>query len=198
MKIAIYGGSFNPIHNGHLNVIKSTLLSLSPDKLFVMPVGNPPHKSEDELIDSKERIKMAMIATKAFENVFVSNYEASKAEKSYTFETLEYFKTLYPDDQLYFLLGSDRLNIFLNWRGADKIMSMCELVGVCRSKGDYDVAKKAMEDIIRAGGRCRLINCEPVEASSTEIRKMIAMGKRPVGFVPKEVTDHIFEKGLYR
>ncbi|MCD7824297.1 MAG: nicotinate-nucleotide adenylyltransferase [Oscillospiraceae bacterium] len=197
MKIAIFGGTFNPIHNGHLNAIENVQKALSPDKLILMPTHIPPHKAVKDLASDEARLEMCRIVASLYENVIVSDFELKSAGKSYTVTTMEHLKSVYPGDDLYFVMGSDMLNTFLTWYQPERIMELCTLVCVCRSEADKKQAVVKAEEIRTCGGRCILIDCEAVEASSTEIRADLIAYNSSFGRIPDSVEHYISENGLY-
>ncbi|MCD7784606.1 MAG: nicotinate-nucleotide adenylyltransferase [Oscillospiraceae bacterium] len=197
MKIAIFGGTFNPIHNGHLNVIENVLKELSPDKLILMPTHIPPHKAVKDLASDEARLEMCRLVANLYNKVEVSDFELKSEGKSYTVTTMEYLKSLYPDDDLYFVMGSDMLNTFLTWVKPDRIMELCTLVCVCRSEKDRKQSEAKAEEIREHGGRCILVDCEAVEASSTEIRADLIAYNTSFGRIPENVERYILRNGLY-
>lgn len=196
MKTVIFGGTFNPVHNGHLNVIRSVINELSPERFIVMPTGIPPHKQASDLASDSDRLEMLKLAVADLPEVIISDYEIQKGGRSYTYETLGHLRAVYPDDDLYFVMGTDMLSTFLSWRNPDVIMSLATLVGISRDDGDAELIRFSAERIIEAGGRCILINCEPYEASSTEIRNGIKNGES-CELLPASVYDYIKLRGLY-
>ncbi|MCD7890050.1 MAG: nicotinate-nucleotide adenylyltransferase [Oscillospiraceae bacterium] len=197
MKIAIFGGTFNPIHNGHLNVIDNVLKELNPDKLILMPTHIPPHKAVKDLASDEARLEMCRLVASQYPSVEVSDFEIKSEGKSYTVNTMEHLHSIYPDDELYFVMGSDMLNTFLTWVKPDRIMELCTLVCVCRSESDRKQSEAKAEEIRTCGGRCNLIDCEAVEASSTEIRADLIAYNTSFGRIPESVEHYILENGLY-
>ena len=195
-KIAIYGGTFNPVHNGHIEVVNQVKSQLKCDKVIIVPTLIPPHKTAQELASNEARLEMCRIA---FEDEIteISDFEMQSGGKSYTYLTLQYFKEKYPDDELYFVMGSDMLFTFLKWRNPDIIMSLATLVCICRSDEDVKSAGKYAREIQANGGECILLNCKPVEVSSTEIRAIIASEDSAEGLTSKEVLEYIFANNLY-
>ena len=197
MKIAIFGGTFNPIHNGHLNVIENVQKALNPDRLILMPTHIPPHKAVKDLASDEARLEMCRLVANLYENVEVSDFELKSEGKSYTVTTMEYLRSIYSDDDLYFVMGSDMLGTFLTWYMPERIMELCTLVCVCRSEDDKKQSEAKAEEIRKAGGRCILIDCEAVEASSTEIRADLIAYNTSFGRIPESVEQYILENGLY-
>lgn len=198
MKITVFGGTFNPIHNGHLNIVDAVLSRLCPDKLIIMPTGTPPHKQAQRLVSDDDRLTMLKLAVSDRENVEVSDYEIKKEGKSYTVLTLEHLKELYPDDELYFVMGSDMLSSFLNWYRPERIMELATLVCISRSEEEKQKDKQSAERIASVGGKCILVECEAVEVSSTEVRNLISTDSDISKLVPKSVEEYIIERGLYK
>ncbi|MBQ8623639.1 MAG: nicotinate-nucleotide adenylyltransferase [Oscillospiraceae bacterium] len=197
MKIAVLGGTFNPIHNGHLNIVDAVLQNLNPDKLIIMPTGTPPHKLAQDLVSDEDRLSMLKLAVADRENVTVSDYEMKQEGKSYTVLTMEHLSELYPEDELYFIMGSDMLFTFLKWFMPDRIMQLATLIGICRDEDIRKKDKESAQKIISAGGRCILINCPAVEVSSTEVRQKVKAGEDISTLVPESVAEYIKERGLY-
>lgn len=197
MKIAVFGGTFNPVHLGHLNIVDAVLDSLKPDKLIVMPTGIPPHKKAKDLASDEDRFNMLTLALYGYDKVTVSDYEMKNEGKSYTVLTLEHIHDKFPDDELYFVMGSDMLSSFLNWYKPERIMELATLVGICRSEALREADKESAEKIISAGGRCILIDCPAVEISSTAVRERAKNGEDIKAYLPVAVAEYITEKGLY-
>ncbi|MCD8006800.1 MAG: nicotinate (nicotinamide) nucleotide adenylyltransferase [Oscillospiraceae bacterium] len=197
MRIAIFGGTFNPIHNGHLNVIENVQKTLNPDKLILMPTHIPPHKAVKDLASDEARLEMCRLVAQMYHGVEVSDFELKSEGKSYTVTTMENLHSTYPDDELYFVMGSDMFHTFLTWVKPHRIMELCTLVCVCRSDDDRKRAESDAVEIRLAGGNCILIDCEAVEASSTEIRADVIAYNSTFGQVPENVERYILEKSLY-
>ncbi len=198
MKIAIFGGTFNPIHNGHLNIVDTILTQLCPDKLIIMPTGIPPHKQAQKLVSDHDRLAMLKLSVADKLNTEVSDYEMKKEGKSYTVLTLEYLKELYPNDELYFIMGSDMLSSFLNWYRPERIMELATLVCISRSEEEKLKDKESASRVISAGGRCIHIECAAVEVSSTQVRNIIVNGGEVSSLIPNAVKEYIIERGLYK
>ena len=127
MKTVIFGGTFNPVHMGHIAMIKAAMKKLKPDKLIMMPAHIPPHKQAHNLAPDSARLEMCRIAAKDIPGVSVSDYELKAGGKSYTVNTLESYHAAHPSEQLCFLMGSDMLESFLGWYRADRILELSSL-----------------------------------------------------------------------
>lgn len=197
MKTVIFGGTFNPIHIGHISDIKTALKKLKPDRLIVMPTHIPPHKLPTELASDGDRLEMCRLAVKDIKGCEVSDYEITQGGKSYTVHTMEYFHEINPADELYFLMGSDMLMTFLDWYMPERILELATLVCISRSAMDEGNIRKSAERIRSIGGRVVILDCDPIEISSTDIRSAIAAYGSADGLVPKAAEKYILKKNLY-
>ena len=196
MKTVIFGGTFNPIHNGHLNVVNAVKNSIKPERFILMPTSVPPHKVSCDLADDNHRLEMCRLAINGIDGVAVSDYEMKKEGRSYTVHTLEHFHELYPDDELYFVMGTDMLKTLPSWYNSARIMELATILGISREENDDREVAEYAEKIREAGGRCIILTCEPVEVSSTDIREGIDTEfVKPL--LPKSVYDYIKANNLY-
>lgn len=197
MKTVIFGGTFNPVHMGHIAMIKAAMKKLKPDKLIMMPAHIPPHKRAQNLAPDSVRLEMCRIAAKDIPGVSVSDYELKAGGKSYTVNTLEYYRSKYPNEQLCFLMGSDMLESFLGWYKADRILELASLACVSRSREDSLRIQNSAERIRSAGGRVAIIESDPVDVSSTEARASFLAYGSSGGRVPKPIEKYILKNKLY-
>lgn len=191
MKIGVFGGTFNPPHNGHVRLAKAAADELKLDKLLVIPSCIPPHKIAAKLADGQERLEMCRLAFGCDPRFEVSPMELERGSRSYTVETLRELKALYPDSELYFIVGSDMLESFDKWYLWQEILSLSVLCAASREEG-YS------PDLSRFGKlaeRIKIITLDPLEVSSTQIRNS-ADEVSPELLDPK-VAAYIREHGLY-
>lgn len=199
MKTVIFGGTFNPFHNGHAQLIREVIKTVSPDRFILMPAHIPPHKAHEKLLDDADRLNMCRLAAKEIGlGTEVSDYEIRQGGKSYTVYTLEHIKELYPEDELYFAMGSDMLKSFLGWYRPERIMELATIVCNCRNEHDRRGIAEAKSRIESAGGRCILTSCPALVCSSSDIRRKIELNEPIDDSVPKSVAEYIKERGLYR
>ena len=200
MVIALYGGSFNPPHLGHIDAARVSLEKLNADKLILMPASVPPHKAlAQHSPASSERLEMTKLAAKLIPGAEVSDYEIQKEGRSYTVETLRCLKKEHPEDRLFMLIGEDMFLSLDTWRAPDEIMALATIVALRRKDGDLSVMEaKAEEYKSRYGAKIILIEDEPLEVSSTQIRNMIAEGKDTGDLLPESVLEYIKEHNLYK
>lgn len=191
MKIGVFGGTFNPPHNGHVRLAKAAADELKLDKLLVIPSCIPPHKIAAKLADGQERLEMCRLAFGCDPRFEVSPIELERGSRSYTVETLRELKALYPDSELYFIVGSDMLESFDKWYLWQEILSLSVLCAASREEG-YS------PDLSRFGKlaeRIKIITLDPLEVSSTQIRN--SAGEVSPELLDPKVAAYIREHGLY-
>ncbi len=198
MKLGIYGGTFSPIHMGHVLAAQSFLESLELDRLLIMLTALPPHKSEVLGASAEDRLEMAKRAFKGCdERIIISDFEISRGGKSYTINTLEHFA---PGNELFLLVGSDMFLTLDEWRRAEDIFSLADIV-LKRRENDPEtnilIKCKSDEYRSRFGARIHFIAAPTLEVSSTELRERIAAGGSDDALLPCGVSEYIREKGLY-
>ncbi|MDE7098065.1 MAG: nicotinate (nicotinamide) nucleotide adenylyltransferase, partial [Ruminococcus sp.] len=190
MRIGIYGGSFNPVHNGHINLAVSAVNELKLDKLYFVPSGISPHRSSAEYASGDDRLKMLKLACRVSEKLDVCDYEIRKDGKSYTIYTVEEFRRRFPHDELFLLVGSDMLMIFETWNQFEDILKEVTLAVVSRKSGDIAELEKKAENL-RKYGNIIVCSAEPLEISSTEIRKKIEKNEKLSCYLDENVVQYI-------
>ena len=197
-KTAIFGGTFNPFHLGHLKLMDEVILTVSPDRLIVVPAHIPPHKQSEELMSDSDRLEMCRLAVFGRPGVEVSDFEILKGGKSYTVYTLEHFHKINPEDELYLAMGSDMFISFHKWYRSERMAELATIVCNCRDEADRERISEAKSRIENSGGRCLLTECTPLVCSSTDIRRRLSENKPIDSLVPATVAEYIERKGLYR
>lgn len=198
MRIAIFGGSFDPVHNEHIRVAEEAVRSLRLDKLIVMPAHTPPHKSWERLADDTVRLDGCRLAFAHLEKVEVSDYEIKKGGTSYTFETCRYFRKEYPPAELFWLVGTDMLYNFPTWKNPDDILQNVTLA-VCARDEKQGWLTRAQEDFEkRFSKRFAVVEYNGAPVSSTEVRVLAGAGMPLNGYVPASVENWIYENNLYQ
>ncbi len=197
MKIGIFGGAFNPVHNGHLNIADAFYEDLKLDKMLLIPTANPPHKSGAGLLSGDDRINMLRLAieNKPYE---ISTIEFERNDKSYTYNTLLELKRLYPEADLFLIIGADQIINFEKWYRYSDILDM---VTLCASARESEEEKQIIiKSAQRLGIQDRFYMSDRavLRVSSSEIRDKIKNGSDVSKLLPKKVFDYISEKGLYR
>lgn len=195
-KIGIIGGTFNPIHLAHLYIAYEAKCQLNLDKVIFMPAGSPPHKKNEDILEAPLRYKMVLEAIKKYEDFEISNYEIEKEGFSYTYETLENFKS--EDNILYFITGADCLINIEKWKNPDRIFKTSKLVVFNRPGYDKESLKLQKNEIEKKyNTSINFLDIMDLEISSTMIRDRIKDGKKIDFFIPKEVLDFIIKNNIY-
>ena len=202
MKIGIYGGTFNPIHLGHMEAARFAREYLELDRLYLIPTGIPPHKELDaDAPGAEHRLEMVRLAAEALGGeVRVSDMELRRQGRSYTLETLRQIKGEHPEDRLYLLLGTDMFLTLHQWREPGRIL---ELAGVCafgRTEADGEAVFAPQREFLRKtyqGARIATITVPGlVDVSSTRLRELLARGEGR-DFLPEAVYGYILREKLY-
>ena len=192
-KIGIYGGTFDPPHLGHNEMLLSAKKQLDLDFIIVLPCGDPVHKSD--VTNKQYRYEMCKLAFGDDEGVFVSDYEVEKTEKNYTLPTLRHFAEIYADSELYFIIGSDSLEDFPTWYKPQEIARLATLVVAPRAHHKFAKAREFAEKTY--GAKTVVLKDEPLNVSSTELRYMVQFGLDTSSLLCDGVREYIAKKGLY-
>lgn len=189
MRIGILGGTFNPIHIGHLVLGEEAVETLNLTTLLFVPSYLPPHKDDRNLIKARDRYAMCALAVKSNPRFGVSKAEIARKGTSYSVHTIRAFKKKYGNDsQLFFITGSDSLEELSSWKDLDNILYLCEFV----------IASRPGYPLTKVPPSATVIPITPVDISSTKIRQRIKEGKSIRYLVPEPVRRFIIENKLYR
>lgn len=195
-RIGLYGGTFDPPHNGHVYAAGMFLEKMSLDRLFIMPANIPPHKRISVYDDPRLRLEMCKAAFENIDGVEVSDYEISKKGVSYTVDTLNYLSGC--DREIYMLCGDDMLLSLSSWRRAEEIFSLAHIVCMRRYNTDDEKLRECAESYRKIyGADVYLIDETAVPISSTEIRERLSLGESCESFLPSAVEKYIEKHGLY-
>lgn len=194
-KTAIFGGTFNPVHNEHIALARHAVESLGLDRLIVMPTNIPPHKN-DVPAPAKDRISMLKLAFEKDKNITVSDFEIQNAGKSYTYLTVEHFKSQI-EGELYFIVGGDMLENFKTWKFPSRILNACKLVAVGRQDSTVDFEKERQYFKKEFGKEFIKLDFTGKQQSSTEIRVYNSFGLDISGMTDEKVAKYIKDNGLY-
>jgi nicotinate-nucleotide adenylyltransferase len=219
MRLGILGGTFNPIHYGHLRAAEEARFTINLDKVIFMPSGNPPLKTSD-LIDASHRYAMTRLATASNIGFVVSDIEIRETEKSYTVNTIQMLREIYPEDELFFILGVDAFLDLPNWRQPETLIGMIDFVVVARHGFDLREIMKSpyiaghrtqfasgggtergLQNIDKAsltsGREVIPVQMTSIGISSTEIRSFLKEGKSIKYLLPETVENYIYKHNLY-
>ncbi|MGN1481821.1 nicotinate-nucleotide adenylyltransferase [Porcipelethomonas sp.] len=195
-RIGLFGGSFNPVHNGHVNLAVSVKKKLKLDKVIFIPSGTAPHKSSEEYVSGSDRLEMCRLALEEYDGFEVSDYEINKSGKSYTVYTVRHFKSMFPEDELFLMVGSDMLLSFDTWFEYGEILSNVTLAAVSRNGNDFDELYEMSKKLSKFGDVI-VANDEAITISSSKIRKMIKNNEDISCYLNGKVVKYIILKNLY-
>ena len=184
-RLGIFGGSFDPIHNGHLYIASLAFELLGLEQVVFIPAALPPHK-QALASSGEERFEMAKIATAHDSRFSVSDIELKREGKSYTIDTVKEFKKNYEGHELYLIIGADMANDFKNWYKADELFKLVKPVSVKRSGHEIESSNILTLEI------------PPINVSSTEVRDKVRAEQDISDLVPPDVEKYIIQKGLYK
>lgn len=198
-KTGIYGGTFNPIHLGHVHILEEFIRRLDLERVLLIPAGTPPHKAAKQLASPKDRVEMCRLAAEgmAGARVEVSTMELERPGKSFTSDTLIQLHKLYPEDELYLLMGEDMFLTVDRWHEAEAIFRLAVLCASPRS-GCLEGLRAKQKELEALGAVCRVEDIPFLDISSTQVRELAAAEKRLTGLVPEPVAAYISENHIYK
>jgi nicotinate-nucleotide adenylyltransferase len=199
MKTGVLGGTFDPIHNGHILMAESALSHLNLFEVLFIPAGCPCFKSKKAVTPARHRLRMVKLAIAGKPSFRFSAMEVERAGVTYTVDTIRALKSsLEPQDELFFIMGWDSLKEFHLWHQAAELISLCRLVVVPRAgcpKPDIAELEKEIPGLMQ---HIIMLDSPVIEVSSSDIRQRVKNGMDIRGLVPDAVAEYIAEKGLYR
>lgn len=196
-KIAMFGGSFNPIHNAHISVAAAFIKKLKLDKLIFIPTATPPHKSDDEMLSAEHRLEMCKLAAEGIKKAEVSDIEIKRKGKSYTVDTLKQLKELYPNGELYLITGADMFLTLQDWCSPEEIFSLAAVCTVPRNDADYEVLKAHEKKLNEMGAKTFILDIKRIDISSSKIRNRVFNDKSISEFVDEKVEKYIYANYLF-
>jgi nicotinate-nucleotide adenylyltransferase len=198
-KIGIMGGTFDPIHVGHLVTAEAVRIEYCLDKVLFIPAGDPPHKQGSHVTAAIHRYIMTVMATYSNPHFYVSSIEMDRPGPSYTIDTIRSLVGEYgPDTAIYFITGADAVGDLPTWNDIDNVLDLCEFVATTRPG-----CISALDDIIEYFGskgreRIHRLTTPELEISSTDIRERVKKGRSIKYIVPESVESYIMKEGLYK
>ena len=200
MKIGILGGTFDPIHNAHLALGRYAKKEFDLDQIWIMPNGNPPHKS-DSSIESKtaHRVEMVRLAIANEKDFYLQLYEVERTETNYSYLTMQYFNKTYPEHEFYFIIGADSLFALESWKHPEQLLESCIILAAYRNGKDAADMKKQIQYLNhKFNADIRLLHMPDIDISSTEIRDDLKKHQSIQALVPKAVFDYIVKNQLFK
>ncbi len=192
MKIAILGGTFNPIHSGHLAMAEHVLKNTGMDKICFLPNGQPPHKNGD-IAPKHHRLEMVKLAIGENPSFYISDYELKQDKHCYTVDTIAYFNSL--PDEYYFIIGADSLFQLNQWREPERLKKICRFI-VCDRSHQGDTAAE-VERLRAEGCNITLTDMPTIDITSTDIRRRCRLGQDISEYTTKEVARYIYVNKIY-
>lgn len=196
-RIGLMGGSFNPIHCGHINLARAALSSGLVDRVLLMPSGNPPHKRAG-LEDKLHRLNMAMLAIEGEKDIALCREEVDREGVIYTVDTLGILRDRMKDCRFFYLIGADTLRTLHTWRRPEDVIRLCTLLVAARPGENASDLPRLMAHWRALGADVQILPAACIDVSSTEIRERLAEGRTLDGLVPPGVEAYIRMHGLYQ
>jgi len=195
--IGLMGGSFNPIHCGHINMARAALDVGAVERVLFLPSGNPPHKKAG-LEDKLHRLAMARLAVEGEDVMDVCTEEIERSGVIYTVDTLTILRQKMPDCRFHYLIGADTLRVLHTWRRAEDVIHLCAFLVVMRPGEDEEKMHRIADGWREKGAEIAFLPAHLMDISSTQIRSRLAQGLSLDGLVPGKVEAYIRENGLYQ
>lgn len=200
LKLGIMGGTFDPIHFGHLVTAEAVRVEFNLDKVIFVPAGNPPHKIKRAVTDKKHRYLMTILATVTNPYFEVSTIEIDREGYTYTIDTIKEFKRIYGEEtELYFITGADAILEIFTWKNAEELLKLCNFVAATRpgfEKKLIDEKLKRTKEIY--GKEIYKVAVPSLAISSTDIRERVSKRKPIKYLLPESVERYIEKCGLYK
>lgn len=215
MRLGLLGGTFNPIHKGHIRAAQAVLVTFKLDKVYFIPAFIPPHKFSQEIASPEHRLKMVELAVESYPDFIPSSVEIEAGGKSYSINTLEKFQQMFPGSKIYFIVGVDAFLEIDTWKDYERLLEKCSFIVISRPGYDLNDAKgilhgRLKRKIIDIGRYLKLDQTgkdkfniilfyfEGMDVSSTEVREKAKKGKSIKGLVPEGVESYIKKNNLYQ
>lgn len=197
MKIGIMGGTFNPVHNGHLFIAEEVRLKYGLDEILFIPVGKPPHKVDNEILNSVHRYEILKLAIRGNDKFSVSDIEIKREGYTYTIETLRKLASL--NAELYYIVGADTILTLEKWKKFDEVAKICSFIGISRpGVSESKLESVKLKLIEKFDVKLDLCYIDGVNISSTDIRNRIKSGQNIKYLLPDAVAEYIYANQLYR
>ncbi len=200
MKIGIMGGTFDPIHKGHLMLGEYAKEQYKLDEIWFMPNGNPPHKLNSNIeSQTNHRVEMVKLAIRDYDNFIVQLYEVERTEVNYSYLTMQHFNEKYSNDEFYFIIGADSLFAFETWKHPELLVKTCKILAAYRDgKNTSEMEEQIQYLNQKYGAEILLLNTPNVDISSSGIRRMIKDNEDISNLVPETVFSYIQSNNLFR
>ena len=202
-RVGVYGGSFDPVHNGHLHVVRAARERFALDGVIFVPAARPPHKPKKQLASEADRLAMLELALEGWSDAWISTLEFERAGPSYTYDTLRELPTragLASDCALHLLIGWDNLRGLERWHRAETVLTLAQPIVVWREGGDEAVLahlERTLSPELFARVERGLVRVPPAPESSTDVRERLERGEVPTDALSPSVLEYIRSRGIY-
>ena len=197
MRLGIFGGAFNPVHNGHVNLAKSYLSSLALDKLLIIPTANPPHRSAIGFAGEEDRLNMLSLAFEDVDKIELSDIEFKRNEKSYTYDTVKELRKTYTNDEIFLIIGEDQFLMFNSWYKYKELLDEVVLCTAAREKDTQKALSDYAQKLLGSNYGYYIAGFDPIVISSSALREKLKAGEDVSSYLPDKVYNYIKDKGLY-
>ncbi|HCD52762.1 MAG TPA: nicotinate (nicotinamide) nucleotide adenylyltransferase [Balneolaceae bacterium] len=191
-RIGLFGGTFDPVHNGHISIAQSFLSSSYIDELWILLTPFPPHKDQEKPTSYSDRLHLLSLAFNDMDGVIISTIENELKKPSYTYRTIQTLKQKHPGKAFYFCMGEDSLSAFSSWKNYKLILNEVELLVAERPGADHSMVDKAILD------RAHFVTHQPLDISSSQVRKFVLKEKPISDLVPQSVSTYILNQNMYK
>lgn len=199
--IGILGGTFNPIHSGHIMMAKEALSNVPEiESVIFMPISKPPHKAEDNIVSDSHRINMINLAIADVDKVSVSDLEINRGGYTYTIDTIKQIQNEYPNVIIYLIIGTDSFLNFRKWKDYMQLLKLVKIVVINRDSNKFHKAVETKNEFIsdNHGLEIILINSKPIDISSSQIRDSVTHGREiNSDVIDEKVYKYIIDNNLY-
>jgi nicotinate-nucleotide adenylyltransferase len=195
-RIGVLGGTFDPVHNGHLHIADTLRTALSLDRVLWVPAGRPPHKTDQIVSSDRDRLAMLDLALAGAATDETSTIDINRFGPSYTADTLEILAGHFPPARLFFLMGEDSLRDLPTWHDPERILRVAELAVAGRPGVETDLESLELQ-VPGVGKRVNVVPTDEVAISSSDIRRRVSENQSIRGLVPAMVEAYIRDHGLY-
>ncbi|MGB3368653.1 MAG: nicotinate-nucleotide adenylyltransferase [Acidaminobacteraceae bacterium] len=196
-KLGVFLGTFDPIHNGHMHIARSVILSIGLDSVIIVPSYESPHKGESVCSSAKERMMMCNLACDGENLILASDIEIKNKLKGYSLKKIDLIAASNPQSKLYYIIGSDAYLTIMEWRNLEELISKVAFCVVVRDKTDTNKVEKIKKELKLLGGETYICSFATLDISSTSIRKIIRSNETISGLLPQNVEKFILENKLY-
>lgn len=190
MNLGIYLGSFDPIHNGHIHLAKEVLEEFNLDRLLILPLNDAPHKKTLKLM-ANERFQLVQEACKSLDKIQASDLEIRHQIMGYSIRMIEIIQEAYPNDSLYYILGSDVFDNVLKWKTIDQLKDLVTFIVVLRHSETQEKTIQVMNTLKAMQANVFLSQVKPLNISSTQIKTLLKKGENIEPYVPIEIHERI-------